>query len=99
MNNLSEKIKSRFDHLAARQVLKEKYQAKMLFADQNGLWRAGPELITLLMAVGLDHLVILDLYDNPILVDRKKLLDQTITLWQEQLNAWLVELAEVNRQR
>ncbi len=99
MNNLSEKIKSRFDHLAARQVLKEKYQAKMLFADQNGLWRAGPELITLLMAVGQDQLVILDLYDNPILVDRKKLLDQTITLWQEQLNAWLVELAEVNRQR
>ena len=99
MNNLSEKIKSRFDHLAARQVLKEKYQAKMLFADQNGLWRAGPELITLLTAVGLDHLVILDLYGHPILVDRKKLLDQTITLWQEQLNAWLVELAEVNRQR
>ena len=41
---LSKKIRTRFDHQQARLVLKETYQAKMLFAHNGGMWRAGPEL-------------------------------------------------------
>ena len=35
--------RARFDHVAARRVLKEKYQARMMFAYNGGMWRAGPE--------------------------------------------------------
>jgi len=41
--------RARFDHAAARRVLKEKYEAKMVFAHAGGMWRAGPELLTVLL--------------------------------------------------
>jgi hypothetical protein len=39
--------RARFDHAAARRLLKEKYQAKMLFAYGGGMWTAGPTLLWL----------------------------------------------------
>jgi hypothetical protein len=99
MDNISSTIKARFDHQASRQILKEKYQAKMIFTEQGGMWRAGPELIILLNSINQDELILLDLYDSPILVNKQKLLTIAIERWQEQLNAWKVELAETNKQR
>ena len=46
-DELSQNIKTRFDHQQARQVLRETYQAKMLFAHNGGMWKASPELIVL----------------------------------------------------
>ena len=46
--------RARFDHQTARRVLKEKYQARMLFAYNGGMWQAGPELLTLL-EIGRAH--------------------------------------------
>ena len=92
----------RFDHHQAKLVLKEKYQAKLTFAHAGGLWRAGPELINLLTASvehGQQGLVLLDLYDTPVMVDYKQLLKLAQERWQEQMNAWLVEYEELNRNR
>ena len=47
VQQLSKRIRTRFDHTQARLVLRETYQAKMLFAYNGGMWRAGPELICL----------------------------------------------------
>ena len=94
--------RARFDHHQTRVVLKEKYQAKMNFAYGGGMWRAGPELINLLTA-SLEHgqqgLVLLDLYDTPVMVDFKELLKLAKERWQEQLNAWLVEYEQLNKNR
>lgn len=94
--------RARFDHHQARIVLKEKYQAKMTFAHAGGMWRAGPELINILTA-SLEHgqqgLVLLDMYETPIMVDYKELLKLTQERWQEQMNAWLIEYEELNRNR
>ena len=71
--------KSRFDHVSARRVLKEKYEAKMLFAYNGGMWRAGPELLTLLHAVPVeDDVVLLDLYSAPIKKDQSLVLAQIL---------------------
>ena len=100
MTTLSENIKQRFDHEAAKQTLREKYEAKMIFASCGGMWRADPTLITLLASIeDIDNPVILDLYGNPVSVDRVALLKETKQRWQEQLNAWLVELTEISQQR
>lgn len=99
MENLSTTIKRRFDHEASRQALKEKYEAKLLFAHQGGMFRAGPELIVLLNSLTQEDPIIVDLYDSPVTVNKLELLEEAIQRWQEQLNAWQVELADLSRER
>lgn len=91
--------RARFEHAAARRLLKEKYQAKMLFAHAGGMWRAGPELQTTLLTCPEDTAVLLDLYENPVRINVKELLVQSQQRWQEQMTAWLVEHEEIGRKR
>ncbi len=92
--------RARFDHVAARRVLKEKYEARMLFAHNGGMFRAGPELLTLLHSCPVeDDIVILDLYENPIKIDPLELQLVAHNRWQEQMNAWLVEYDANNKKR
>jgi len=94
--------RARFNHHQARITLKEKYQAKLTFAHAGGMWRAGPELINILTASmehGQQGLVLHDLYETPIMVDYKELLQLAKERWQEQMNAWLVEYEELNQNR
>jgi hypothetical protein len=92
-------VRARFDHEAAKRTLKEKYQAKLTFAHNGGLWLAGPELLATLAACSAHIAVILDLYDTPIQVDSREFRDQVRTHWQEQMNAWLVEYDELAKKR
>jgi len=99
-NNLVKQARSRFDHAAANRVLKEKYEAKMLFAYNGGMWRAGPELLTLLQAVPVeDDVVLLDLYNTPVKITPVELQHLVLGRWQEQMNAWLEEYNELSRKR
>ena len=92
--------RARFDHETARRVLKEKYQAKMTFAYRGGLWRAGPELNNMIFTCGhMGEIVLPDLYENPVKVDSKELMALSQERWNEQMNAWLVEYEELNKQR
>ena len=98
-NDLVQQARLRFDHEAAKRVLKEKYEAKMLFAYAGGMWRAGPELINVIMACSGTEVVLLDLYENPVKVVRSELCQMATERWQEQMNAWLVEFNELNQKR
>ena len=92
--------RARFDHAAARRVLKEKYEAKMVFAHAGGMWRADPELLTTLLACAQDtDVVILDLYENPVQITVTDLFALAHERWQEQMNAWKVEWQELNQKR
>lgn len=98
-NELYEHGRARFEHAAARRLLKEKYQAKMLFAYAGGMWQAGPDLqITLLTCPGTEA-VILDLYENPVQVNTRELLAQSQQRWQEQMTAWLIEYQDLRSRR
>jgi hypothetical protein len=98
-DNLLAHAKARFDHVAARRVLKEKYEARMLFAHAGGMWRAGPELITLLHACSTEQAVLLDLYETPVKVTIADLQLSAKSHWQEQMNAWLAEHNENTQKR
>lgn len=91
--------RTRFDHESARRVLREKYQAKMLFAYCGGLWRAGPELQMVLMSCDTHTAVITDIYDNPVQVQTQGLLELSRERWQEQMSAWLTEHQELSQNR
>jgi hypothetical protein len=43
--------------------------------------------------------VLLDLYDTPVQVVANEFRDIVRTHWQEQMNAWLVEYEELNKNR
>jgi hypothetical protein len=91
--------RARFDHAVAKRLLKEKYQARMLFAYRGGMFRAGPELQTTLLTCPDVEAVLLDLYESPVRVDTKELYAQSQQRWQEQMNAWLVEHEANNQKR
>ena len=98
-DNLIAHARARFDHVAARRVLKEKYEARMLFAHAGGLWRAGPELLVLLATVPPGDAVILDLYETPVQINPEHLRGTAMQRWQEQMNAWLTEHNELGTRR
>ena len=97
--NLAVKARARFDHEVARKVLKEKYQARMTFAYNGGMWRAGPELQTTLLTCPDSDAVLLDLYENPVKGNTKEWYAMSQQRWQEQMNAWLVEHEQHQTQR
>ena len=90
--------RARFEHAAAKRLLKEKYQGKLTFAHGGGMWLAGPELLTVLKSCS-GEVVILDLYENPVKIVAKELYELAAQRWQEQMNAWLVEYEQLSRNR
>lgn len=99
-DNLIAHSRARFEHAAAKRILSEKYQGKMIFAYNGGMWQAGPELLTLLHACPVeDNIVILDLYGNPVKINPAELQYLALGRWQEQMNAWLVEHEELGKKR
>ena len=95
---LSQNIKTRFDHKQARLILRETYQAKMLFTHNGGMWCAGPELIMLCKTCE-GTVVLEDHYQTPTSVNSAELLDLAMQRWQEQMNAWQHEYNEISKNR
>lgn len=99
-DNLISHSRARFDHVAAKRILKEKYEAKMIFTHAGGMWRAGPELQCLLLSCAQDKdVVLLDLYETPVQVNVIEMFALSHARWQEQMNAWLVEHNQLNTKR
>lgn len=97
--NIVAHARARFDHTTARQVLKEKYQAKLIFAYNGGMFRATPELLAFVQSWPIPELYLADLYDNPIEVDKQVFLVRLQQHYHEQMNAWHVEYTELNKKR
>jgi hypothetical protein len=79
--------------------LKEKYEARMIFAHAGGMFKSTPEIITFLSLYNNEDIVLLDLYDNPVKVNAADLKDQMQKRWYEQMNAWLTEWSDLQKQR
>ena len=71
----------------------------MTFAHAGGMWKAGPDLQILLSACTDPDVVLLDLYQTPVRVNVAELMSQSQQRWQEQMNSWLVEWQDLQRQR
>lgn len=91
--------KTRFDHNTAKQLLKEKYQAKLLVANQGGLWKATPELIGYLKLNQHEKVIVTDIYDNPTLVIRLQLLNSLIETYEKTMQEWLADFEELKKNR
>jgi hypothetical protein len=91
--------RARFDHAAARHILKEKYAAKLLFAHNGGMFRVTPELLAFVKTWPVDELYLEDVYENPVKVDRQTFLVTAQQHYQVQMNAWHNEFEQLNKKR
>ena len=67
---LISEAKARFNHNSAKAQLKDKYDGKLIIADQGGLWKADRETISFLNSLTDETVVIIDSFDNPVEVKR-----------------------------
>lgn len=86
--NLLAEAKARFSHNSAKAYLKEKYESKLLVAEQGGLWRADAQTISLLETLCPTLVVLVDTFGNPIEVDRIGLLFKLRTVYDEVMREW-----------
>ena len=92
--------KARFAHNSAKDYLKEKYSAKLLVAEQGGLWKADIETIAFLKGwLTSEEVVLIDTFNNPVKVNRTKLLIFLQDTYQEVMNAWHDEWKELESKR
>jgi hypothetical protein len=94
--------KARFVHNSAKDYLKEKYNAKLLVAEQGGLWRADKETIAFLSIIANDwddRVVMIDTFQNPVLVDRTELLSKLKQVYHSVMSDWYNEWKELESKR
>ena len=94
--------KARFAHNSAKDYLKEKYNAKLLVAEQGGLWKADKETIAFLSIMVNDYddkVVLIDTFDNPVLVDRSELLTKLKDVYNSAMAEWYNEWKELASKR
>ena len=94
--------KARFAHNSAKDYLKEKYNAKLLVAEQGGLWRADKETIAFLTVMSNDYddkVVMMDTFQNPVLVERSELLSKLKGVYNTVMAEWYNEWKELESKR
>ena len=97
---LIEEAKARFAHNSAKDYLKEKHEARLLVAEQGGLWKADLETIAFLKSWQIsDEIVLIDTFNNPVKVDRTKLLLVLQDTYQAVMNEWYDEWKELESKR
>jgi hypothetical protein len=91
--------KARFNHNAAKAQLKDKYDGKFIVADQGGLWKATTELITFLATSTDEVVIIIDNFDNPVMVNRIQLHDVLHKTYSDTMTLWYKEWIELESKR
>ena len=94
--------KARFAHNSAKDYLQEKYDSKLLVAEQGGLWKADKETIAFLSVMINDYddrVILVDTFQNPVLVDRGELLTKLKQVYNSVMLEWYNEWKELESNR
>lgn len=91
--------KARFAHNSAKEYLREKYEAKLLIAEQGGLWKADQQTIAFLAASENEEIVLIDTFNNPVKVNRKELIDKLCETYKAVMDEWYNEWKELESKR
>lgn len=91
--------KARFAHNSAKAYLKDKYESKLIVAEQGGLWKADAATIGLLNSFSSYTIVLIDTFQNPVKVNREELLVKLITIYTEVMDDWYKEWSEIENKR
>ncbi len=97
--DLIKEAKARFHVNYQKIQLTEKYKGKLIFADQQGLWKADDKLFALLACLTNDEIILLDLYNNPVKVNRAILLEKAKSIYTETMLEWYSEFESLKNNR
>jgi hypothetical protein len=96
---LISEAKARFNHNSAKSYLKDKYDSKLIVADQSGLWKADTQTITFLSVMDDNFIVLMDTFNNPVQVNRDKLLVLLKETYNKVMLEWHKEWKELESKR
>jgi hypothetical protein len=96
---LISEAKARFNHNSAKAQLKDKYEGKFIVAEQGGLWKATPELISFLNSMNDNFIILIDNFNNPVQVNREQLLSVIKDTYQKVMLDWYKEWKEIETNR
>jgi 4-alpha-glucanotransferase len=98
---LVDNIRYRFDHNESKLYLKEKYTNKLSIAHAGGMWQITPTLLAFLAHPTNDtpYEYMVDMYNNPIKVDRQELLEIATTTYNNTLSQWHEEYTVLKDKR
>lgn len=96
---LISEAKARFNHNSARAQLQDKYDGRLIIAEQGGLWKASPEIIAFLSAMDDNFVIVIDNFDNPVQVNREQLLVVLKDTYQKVMLEWYKEWKELETKR
>lgn len=96
-NTLVAEARARFNHAESKQYLKEKYINMLTVAYSGGMFKVDQTLITFLSTTQAD--IIVDIYDNPVKVNRAELLELVTTTYNTVMSKWLEEYTTLSKSR
>jgi hypothetical protein len=91
--------KARFNHNSAKAYLKEKYESKLIVADQFGLWSANLATINFLTSSSEDEIILIDNFNNPVKINRKSLLSKLNAVYKSTMEEWYTEWVALEKKR
>lgn len=97
--SLIAEAKARFNHNSAKAQLKDKYDGKLIIAEQGGLWKANLELINFLNSSSDEEVILVDSYNNIVKVNRSELLERLKITYDTVMTQWYNEWKEIESKR
>jgi len=97
--SLISEAKARFNHNSAKAYLKDKYDSKLIVADQSGLWKADIQTISFLSTMDDNFIVLMDTFNNPVQVNRDTLLLLLKETYNKVMLEWYKEWKELESKR
>lgn len=98
-DELIKEAKARFHYNYQKTQLSQKYNSKLLFADQGGLWLAGHELFATLHFLTSVEIILIDHYGNPVKVNANTLATKAIETYNSVMNEWYQEFETLKNNR
>lgn len=88
---LVSEAKIRFDHNESKLYLREKYSNRLRVPHGGGLWEITTSLISYLSCSEQEHVILLDVFGNPVQVVRSELLSLAHDTYNSVMSEWLAE--------
>ena len=92
--------RAKYLHSLAKLTAKENHLAQLLITQSGGTFRVTPELISFLSVESLGKtVIILDIFESPIEVDRTTMLESCVELYSTVMQSWLDTTKLINSKR
>lgn len=97
--DLQQQAKLSFDHAVAKKNLTERMNSRLTVTHRGGVFRVNTDLFVLLDLIEQDEMVILDVYDTPVLVQIAEIRQLAKQRYAELMNEWLAEWERIKKTR